>query len=96
MSSVGQIADQTFHARTAADDAIAEVRSVREQVEARIADVTKRTENVASNVVGGLTGHVESTVRQSQAETSRAVGNAVQQLREEMGVVALSTTAASE
>ena len=96
MSSVGQIADQAFHARTAADDAIAEARSVREQVEARIADVTKQTENVASNVVGELTGQVASTVRQSQVETLRAVGNAVQQLREEMGVAASSTTAASE
>ena len=40
ISSVGRVADEVFRARTAADDAIAEARSVREQVEARIADVT--------------------------------------------------------
>ena len=96
ISSVGRVADEVLRARTAADDAIAEARSVREQVEARIADVTERTEKVASNVVGGLTGHVEKTVRQGQAETSRAVGGIIQQLREEMNVVATSTTAASE
>ena len=63
MSSVGRIADQVLHARTTADDAIAEARSVREQVESRIADVTKRTEIVASSVVGELTGRVDEAVR---------------------------------
>ena len=38
ISSVGQIADQVFRARSATDDAIAEARSVREQVESRIAE----------------------------------------------------------
>ena len=96
MSSVGRIADQVLHARTTADDAIAEARSVREQVESCIADVTKRTEIVASSVVGELTGRVDEAVRRSQADTSRAVGNVVQQLEQEIGVAASSATATSE
>ena len=96
MSSVGRIADQVLHARTTADDAIAEARSVREQVESRIADVAKRTEIVASSVVGELTGRVDEAVRRSQADTSRAVGSVVQQLEQEIGVAASSATATSE
>ena len=78
ISSVGQIVDQAFLARTAADDAIAEARSVREQVESRIADVVQRTEFVASSMVGELTGQVRTAVEQCQAETSHTVGSAVQ------------------
>ena len=84
MSSVGQVADQAFCARTAADDAIAEARSVREQVESRIADLAARTETVASSVIGELSGQVAEAVERSQADTSRAVEGAIQQLEKEI------------
>ena len=78
MLSVGWIADQAFRARTTADDAIAEVHSVREQVESRIVDLTRRTEIGTSSVLGEVTSQVRQFVEQSQAQTSRAVGDAVQ------------------
>ena len=39
-SFAGQIADQTVRAQSTAEDAIAEARAVREQVESRIADMS--------------------------------------------------------
>ena len=46
--------------------------------------------------MGELTGWVKTAVEESQAETSRAVGSAVQQLEREIGVVASSATVTSE
>ena len=67
-----------------------------EQVESHIADMAKRTEIVASSVVGELTGQVKMAIEQSQAKTSHAIGSAIQQLGEEIGVVASSVTVMSE
>ena len=42
LSSAGQIADQTIHAQSVADDAIAEARAMREEVESRLSDLAER------------------------------------------------------
>ena len=47
-------------------------------------------------MVGGITGHIREVVEQSEAKMSRAVGNALQQLEQEIGVAASSVTAMSE
>ena len=59
LSSAGQIVDQTIHAQSTADDAIAEVRAVREEVESRISELLRRTEITTSSVLGEFTGQVK-------------------------------------
>ena len=51
---------------------------MREQVESRIADLTRCTEIGTFSVLGKAIGQVKQFVEQSQAQTSRAVGNAIQ------------------
>ena len=77
-SFAGRIADQTIRAQSTAEDAIAKARAVREQVESRIADMSRRTEIASSSVVGEMTGHVKEAVERSQEEMSRAVGSSLQ------------------
>ena len=92
ISSVGQIADQAIRAWSTADDAIAEAHSVREQVESRIADMSQRTKIATSSMLGEVTGHVKEVVERSEAKTSRSIGDALQQLEQEIGVAASSAT----
>ena len=94
-SFAGRIADQTVRAQSTAEDAIAEARAVREQVESRIADMSRRTEIASSSVVGEMTGRVKEAVERSQEEMSRAVGSSIQQLEQHIEVAATGATAAS-
>ena len=94
-SFVGRIADETVRAQSTAEDAIAEARAVRKQVESRIADMSRRTEMASSSVVGAMTGHVKEAVERSQEEMSRAVGSSIQQLEQHIQVAATGATAAS-
>ena len=78
LSSTRRIADQTIRAQAATDDAIAEARSVRGEVESRIAELMQRVEANTSNVLGEFTGEVKWVVEQTQVQTLHAVGSAVQ------------------
>ena len=92
----GQIADQTIRAQATVDEAIAEARTVRKSVESRIADLSRRAGASVSSVRGEFTGQVRQVAEQSQAHTSRVVGDTVQQLEKEIEVAASSATATSE
>ena len=87
-SRARQIADQTIRAQAATDDAIAEARAVRGEVESRIAELTQRAEANTSSVLGEVTGEVKWVVEQTQAQTSHVVGSTVQQLEKEIEVAA--------
>ena len=56
LSSTGQIADQTMRAQSVANDAIAEARAVREEVESRISELAQRGEISTSSALGEVTG----------------------------------------
>ena len=55
---VGVVVDQTRHAQSIAEAAIAEARSVRDKVSSKIAEVVKRSDVSVSNVADVLTGKV--------------------------------------
>ena len=74
VSGVGMVADQTRYVRSIAEAAIAEARSVRDEVTSRIAEVAQRSDVSASNVAEVLTGKVQHVAAQVKAHTSRAVG----------------------
>ena len=59
LSSTGQIADQTIRAQSTTDDAIAEARAVREEVESRISELTPRAEINTSSMLGEFSGQVK-------------------------------------
>ena len=59
VSGVGVVADQTRYARSVAEAAIAEARSVRDEVTSKIAEVAQRSDVSASNVAEVLTGQVQ-------------------------------------
>ena len=80
LSSTRQITDQTIRAQSTTDDAIAEARAVREEVESRISELTRRAEINTSSMLGEFSGQVKQVVEQSEAQMSRTVGSVVQQL----------------
>ena len=88
LSSTRGIVDQTIRAQSTADDAIAEARVVREEVESRISELLRRAEINTSSVLGEFTGQVRQVIEQSEAQTSRTVGSAVKQLEKEIEVAA--------
>ena len=77
-SGVRVVADQTRHAQSITEAAIAEVRSVRDEVLSRIAEVAKRSDVSISNVADVLTGKVQQVAAQFEAHTSHAVGQVAQ------------------
>ena len=88
--------DQTIHAQSTADDAIVEVRGIREEVESRMSEFLRRAEITKSSMLGEFTGQIKQVVEQREAQMSCAVGSVVQQLEKEIEVAASSVTATSE
>ena len=78
MSGVGEVADQTRYARSVAEAAIAEARSVRDEVMSKIAKVAQRSDVSASNVEEVLTGKVHQVAAHFEAHTSHAVEQVAQ------------------
>ena len=62
LSSAERIADQTLRAQSVADDAIAEARAMRGEIESRLSEVTRRAEINASSVLGEVTSEVRHVV----------------------------------
>ena len=81
VSGVGMVADQTRYAWFVTEAAIAEVRSVRDEVTSKIAEVTQRSDVSASNVAEVLTGKFQQVAAHFEAHTSHAVGQVAQQLK---------------
>ena len=77
-SGVGIVADQTHHAQSIAEAAIAEARSMHDEVLSKIAEVTKRSDVSVSNVANVLTGQVQQVAAQFEAHMSHAVGQVAQ------------------
>ena len=77
-SGVGMVADQTRYAQSIAEAAIAEARSVRDEVLSKIAEVAKRSDISISNVADVLTGKVQQVAVQFEVHTSHAVGQVAQ------------------
>ena len=96
VSGVGMVADQTRYARSVAEAAIAEARSVRDEVTSRIAEVAQRSDVSASNIAEVLTGKVQQVAAQFEAHTSHAVGQVAQQLEQEVKAVATGAAATQE
>ena len=90
------IADQTRYAQFVAEAAIAEARSVRDEVSSQMAEVAKHSDVSVSNVADVLTGKVQQVAAQFEAQTSHAVGQVAQQLEREVKAVAMSTAAMAE
>ena len=95
-SGVGMVADQTRYAQSVVEAAIAEARSMRDEVASRMAEVAKRSDVSVSNVADALTGKVRQVAAHFEAETSQAVGQVAQQLEREVKAVAMSTAAMAE
>ena len=72
------VADQTRHAQSIAEAAIAEARSVRDEVSSKIAEVAKRSDVTVSNIADVLTGKVQQVAAQFKAHTSHTVGQVIQ------------------
>ena len=76
LSCAGTIADQTIRAQTTTDDAIAEARAVRGEVESGMMELTQRADANTSSVLGEVTGEVKRVMEHAQAQTSHTVGSA--------------------
>ena len=81
-SSVGVVANQTRRAQAVAEAEIAQVRSVRDEVSSKLAEVVKRADVSTSSVVENLTGRMEQVAAYSDAQTSRSVENLQSKTRE--------------
>ena len=74
-----------------AEAAIAEARSVRDEVASQMAEVTKRSDVSMSNIADALTGKVQQVAAHFEAQTLQAIGQVAEQLEREVKVVATST-----
>ena len=81
-SGIGVVADQTRHAQAVAEAAIAEARSVRDEVSSKLAEVVKRADVSTSSVAENLTGRMEQVAAYSDAQTSRLVEHLQSKTRE--------------
>ena len=81
-SSVGMVADQSRYARAVAESAIAEARSVHEEVASKMEEVAKHFDASASNVAENVTGKLREVTAHTEAHTSRAVDNLEVKTRE--------------
>ena len=82
LSSVGVIANQTQRTRAVAEAAIAEARSVREEVSSKISEVAKRANVSASSIAENLEGKMREVAAYTGAQTSHAVGDLQSKTRE--------------
>ena len=67
ISGVGQVADETRHARKVAEAAIAEARSVHGEVQSRVASLSTQAEASTAHAVEVLSGRVQEVAEHSQA-----------------------------
>ena len=65
LSRAGTIADQTIRAQATADDAIAEARAVRGEVESQMMEMTRRADANTSSILGEVTGEVKRVMEQT-------------------------------
>ena len=72
-SGVRAVADKTRHVQAVAEAAIAEARSVHEEVSSRIVEVAKRADVSTSSVAENLMGKVQQVTAYSDAQMSRPV-----------------------
>ena len=93
LSGVKAVADRTRHAQSVAEAAIAEARSVRNEVLAKIAAFTKCADDSMSNAVGILTGRMEEVSTQTEVQASRVAADVTQQLGKEFEAAATSAAA---
>ena len=77
-SGVGMVADQTRYAQSVAEAAIAEARSVCDEVASQMAEVAKRSDVSMSNIADALTGKVQQFAVQFKVQTLQAVGQVAQ------------------
>ena len=82
VSGIGIVADQTQHAQAVAEVAIAEARSVHDEISSRIAEVAKRADVSTSSVTENLAGRMEQVAAYSDAQTSCSVKNLQYKTRE--------------
>ena len=75
ISGVGVVADQTRRAQAIAEAAIAEARTVCEEVESKISEVAKRADVSASGMADNITGKMREVAAYTDAQTSRAIGD---------------------
>ena len=81
-SGIGVVADQTRRAQAVAEEAIAEAQSVRTEVSLKIAEAAIRANVSASSVQENLVGQIRDVAAQSEAHTSRTVGELQNRTRE--------------
>ena len=70
-SNIGVVVDETHCVRSIVEAAIAEARSVRDEVSSRIAEFAKRADISASSAIGMLTGQMQEMIAQTEVRASR-------------------------
>ena len=93
---IGVIADQTHHAQSIAEVAIAEARSVRDEVSSKMAAFAQRVDASTSDVVGMSTNRVEQVATQIEAQMSRVVAQVTQQLEKDIEAIAMKMATMAE
>ena len=70
-SSVGVVADQVHRVQSVAEVAIAEARSVRDEISSRMVEFVKRADDTASSTLGILMGKMTEVTTQTKAQMLR-------------------------
>ena len=92
MSGVGCIEDETHHVHELVEATTAEARSVRDEVQSRVATLVALADTSASHIAEEIEGCVRKVVAYSDAQASRIAVEVTQRLESEIVVAASSTT----
>ena len=96
LSGVGVVADQMRHAQYVAEAAIAEARSVRSEVESKVAELMHRADASTANAMNVLSSRVDQMTAQTEVQMSCAAAEVKQQLGKEIEAAATSMATTAE
>ena len=96
MSGIGQVADATRRAPEVAEAAIAEVRSMHDEVKSKVAELSAHADASTMHAVEVLSEHIQKMAVDTEVKMSCNVGTVVQQLEQEVATAATSTAVMAE
>ena len=96
ISGVGRVEEETRRVRQMVEATTAEARSVRGDVESRVATLAAAADASAARTAEEISSRVKEAVEYSDAQASRVAADVTQRLEKEIVVAAMSTTATAK
>ena len=96
ISGVGRIEQETRRVREMVEATTAEAKSVRGEVESRVATLAAAADTSVAHAAEEISSRVKEVAEYSDAQASRVAADVTQRLEQEIVAAATSTTATAE